>query len=172
MKPLFPLLCLLLATAPAFAQMQPTILTKAEMAAGAIAEGKEMREPFKGANTILIHTPDSAGRALVIFARSLQANGVAVERLDKELLSISTKNVLLTRAAYASEASYLVTASQGPQSVLVIKGQVVGEVLNTKVVFPAAFKGAEVGTPKAAFRLMERAAVAYPLGKVSDAFRP
>ena len=46
------LFALVLLAGPVAAQMQPTLLTKAELATKAIAEGKEMGEPFKGANTI------------------------------------------------------------------------------------------------------------------------
>ena len=137
-----------------------------------VAHAQTAEQPVKGADIIMIATPDSSARALVTFARFLQANGIAVDRIDKELLSITTKPTMLTKAAYASEATYLVIASPGANSLLTVTGKASTEVLNRKLNFPASYKGAENGTPLAAFRLMEAAAMAYPNGKITCKKQP
>jgi hypothetical protein len=54
------------------------------------APGVEAAQPFKGANTILLHTPDSAQVAYSKLAKSLLAAGYGLEKSDKELGFIST----------------------------------------------------------------------------------
>ena len=144
-----------------FAQMQPPPPTTAQLAAGA-----ESSSSFKGANVITITTADSASVALVKLGRAFQANGVTVERLDKDLLSISTKPKVLSNGLYLPEATYLAVATPGANSVLTITGQGKAEGMGAKVIFPVEIKGTEKGPPTSAFRLMELTAKAYPGGRV------
>lgn len=76
MKPLLPLAFLLLFGVPAVAQMQPP---------------PPATIPFKKANALFIQTNDSARAAIRKVAGILQERGFAIDRIDYELLSITTK---------------------------------------------------------------------------------
>jgi hypothetical protein len=52
--------------------------------------GTESATPFKGANTLILHTPDSARVAYNKLAQSLLASGYSLEKTDKELGFIGT----------------------------------------------------------------------------------
>jgi len=71
----------LLATIPAIAQK----------AAPAPAVGQESPTVFKKANCVLVYTQDSAKSAIRRVAGLLQQRGHSIDRIDYDLLSITTK---------------------------------------------------------------------------------
>ena len=156
--------------------MQPTMLTKAELAAKAIVEGKEMAEPFKGANTILIHTADSAAAAYGSVARALLAANFALGKTDKELGIVSTVP-RPGKTGVAVTVNAVITAEPGGSLVrlrgtgtwataeLIIRGA--GQEIS------AVSYGGMQGSPKReSWNLMAQAAAAYKGGRVSYATQP
>ena len=167
MKTPLPLFCLLLTTAPAFAQMQPTMLTTAERAAKAIAEGAEMTEPFKGANTILIHTTDSAAVALKKFARALILAGIEPDRIDAEIGYLTTKGKAIGTLTPAVYAYRVVSTPERGGTVLTISGDYTVRVgLTGGITAPMRWTPGNGNQGKGCFAVVEPAALAYPGGRI------
>jgi hypothetical protein len=81
----FLLAVLLAATTPALAQTVPPV-------------GTEAAQPFKKANTIVIHTTDSTGLAYKKIAQAILEAGYTIDRADKELGFINTKAKTLAKS--------------------------------------------------------------------------
>ena len=147
------LLCLLL---PFAGRAQPTPAPPA---------GQESPTVFKRANLLVIHTPDSAKVALRKVAGLLQARGFSIDRLDYDLLSVSTK------------PKPFANSSQHTMQVLgVAEGGTVrlsatwhGQMGSISVDEPAAFTNA---ASKRAFAELEETGKAYPGASVGYRLRP
>lgn len=72
------LAALLVATTPALAQTVPPV-------------GTEAAQPFKKANTVIIHATDSMSVAYTGIAKAILAAGYTIDRSDKELGFVNTK---------------------------------------------------------------------------------
>lgn len=164
------LLCLaLLGSAPAMAQMQPPAPTVAER----LARGLEVPEPFKGANSILVHCPDSAGVALKQFARALIQAGLEPDRIDPE------GGYLTTRGKSAAQLpavvfSYQAIGSREPGgTLLTITGSyTVRMSLANSVTIPMNWTQGNGNPGKACFALIEPVALAYPRARIGYKLQP
>jgi hypothetical protein len=128
------------------------------------APGQEATQPFKKANTILVYTADSAKTAIKRAAMALQQQGFAVDRVDYDLLSISTKDHAFLNSFY--NMTVLVIWENNH---LRYTGQWRGQAMGATVQEPAAQTNP---ASKKAFAEMERAALAYPGGRAAYLQRP
>lgn len=120
--------------------------------------------PFKGANSLVVMTPDSGHVALRQFLESMQAHGALIDISKKESLRFQTRPMALARTSKGATATYMVVASSGPNSQITVTGQVATTGQTTRQLVPASFTGGEKGAPLVAFRFMEGAAKAYTTG--------
>ena len=152
------------------------VLTKAELAAKAINEGKEMDEPFKGANTILIHTTDSAAAAYGNVARALLAANFALGKTDKEFGIVSTvprpgkTGVAVTvNAVITSEAGGSLVRLRGTGTWAVAEFVIRGAGQQISAV---SYGGLQGSPKREEWNLMAQAAAAYKGGRVTYANQP
>ena len=167
------LFCCLLATAPAFAQMQPTLPTNAERAAQEIANGKEMAEPFKGATTILIHTTDSAAVALKKFARALLANDMEPDKIDAELGYLRTKDKMVGQLSPAVYQYKVISSAERGGTLLAVTGNFTARVSLTQTIsVPMVWVKGNLLQAKQCFALIQAVALAYPGGRIGYVSKP
>lgn len=136
--------------------------------------GQEAVAPFKGANVILIHTPDSTSATLLKLARVLLSNGYAVASINKELGFIYTE--------------YRVTQSRGVQVSLrfAVLQDLSGTTIEARGNLKVPGLGATIAAGEApiekrgmngsaymlAWEELNKAALAYPSGKVGYLKKP
>jgi hypothetical protein len=159
------LVFLLLATVPAWAQeYEPKYPAPKEPVGITPKAGAEAAEPFRKANTIWIFTTDSAKTALKNAAMLLQQQGFAVDRLDYDLLSVSTKPRGFANSVY--DMTILAIWAGGK---LKFTGQWRGQAMGMTVNEPAAMTNA---ASKKAFAEIQKVAMAYNGGRVAYSVNP
>jgi hypothetical protein len=126
--------------------------------------GQESLLPFKKANVILATTPDSAKTALRKMAVIMQQKGFIIDRLDYDLLSISTKP-----HAFQSSVYTMVVLAVWESGHLKFMGQWRGQALGMTVEEDVAFTNP---ASKKAFSEMQNLALAYPNAKVTYMQQP
>jgi hypothetical protein len=155
--------CLLLAAAAGHAQTKPALAETD----GAYYSSKDRHadnapvgeKPFKGANTILVYTNDSARVAIKRVAQKMQEKGFVIERLDYDLLSVSTKpKVRQSLMAYQVSASAIWL-----DGVLILRGQWHAVLLGNSTDEPAAYTDP---SSRAALAELHAIAEAYPGGQI------
>ena len=158
------LLWLLLAPVSVFAQMQPAPPTNAQLER-LYLQGVEAPRSFKKANIILLHTSDSSKVALRKVAGLLQQRGFAIDRLDYDLLSVSTKP-----KPFAGSSSHTMTIlAIAGQGVVTMSGLWHGEFGSVSVDEPAAYTNP---ASKKAIAEIEEVGRAYVGGRLGYMFRP
>lgn len=123
-------------------------------------------EPFAKSNVLLVVTTDSARVAWKQIRQTLTEQGYAVAQSDADLLSFSTTAKAPDRHATIALAvtGYVKPTATG--STVYLSGNYTLPVGFTTVEGQAVFAGGEGGANKKAFRAVEKAAKAYPNGKV------
>ncbi|GAC1379170.1 MAG: hypothetical protein NVS3B25_31580 [Hymenobacter sp.] len=164
MKPTLLLLCLFAALArPVFAQMQPVAPTEAELRAA----GTESPRPFKDANTILVHAPDSVGVALRKLARSLVMAGIEPDRIDAQVGYLTTKGKAVGALAPAVYQYKVLATPEPGGTMLAITGDYTKRVSLLQSVTVAMFwRSGGLLESKQCFALVEAAAATYPKGRL------
>lgn len=130
--------------------------------------GVEVPAPFKGANTILIHTPDSIDAALDKLARALIVSGIEPDKIDSHIGYLTTKPKpvgQLTPAAF----QYRAIASREPGgTLLAITGAYTVQMsLARSMTQPMYWVKGNMLQAKLCFVTIQPAAEAYPGGRVA-----
>lgn len=120
-------------------------------------------EPMKKANTITITTTDSANVALTNLAKLMQDQGFSIDKLDKELGSVTAKKNFKTVALTAN--GYV----RG--NIITLSGTYVVTMGNMSATGKAQYTGLASGGNKASFLEIDKVAKAYEGGKVSYSVR-
>jgi hypothetical protein len=151
---------LLLASIPALAQAVPPA-------------GQEAAQPFKGANEILIHTPDSAGVALKKMARTLIVAGIEPDKVDAEIGYITTKGKSVGQMTPAT-FNYRIVATPEPSGTLLsITGDyTVGLNAARTMTNPMYWVKGNLLQAKQCFITIEPVAQAYPGGRLGYKLKP
>jgi hypothetical protein len=151
---------LLLATAPTLAQTTPPA-------------GQEAIQPFKGANEILIHTPDSTGVALKKMARALIVAGIEPDKVDAEIGYITTKGKSVGQMTTAT-FNYRIVATPEPSGTLLsITGDyTVGLNAVRAMTNPMYWVKGNLLQVKQCFITIEPVAQSYPGGRVGYKLKP
>jgi hypothetical protein len=124
------------------------------------AVGTEAAQPFRGANVVIIHTTDSAKVALKQVASQLQSNGFVIDRLDYDLMSVSTKS----RSFAGSGFHTMVASAAIEKGDVVLRGEWHGQLGQYSTTEPAAYTN---NASKKALSELEAVAKAYPGGRVA-----
>lgn len=127
---------------------------------GSPALAQEAPQPFKGANLVLVHTPDSARAALRLVALQLQRQGFAVNPINYELLSVTTA----AKAVPKAPLNTMTATASVEAGAVVLRGQWHAQ-LNGMSMDEAAAYTSPAG--RKAFAELEAAARAYPGGRVT-----
>lgn len=133
---------------------------------GQTTSGMILTTPFKGANTILVQTPDSAATALYKLGQVFVQQGYTIEKLDQEALTlvcapktfVSLGNPVLVIKA---------TAVAGTNSQLALTGDYTIRAGETVFALHAQYNGPTPPEKKTTFGELDRLANAYPNGKVA-----
>jgi uncharacterized protein YukE len=148
--------CLLLVSSAVFAQKNKSPSPK---------PGVEASSLFKGANVIVVHTSDSAKVALRKVAISFQQHGFVIDRMDYDLLSLSTKP-----KPFARSSSHTMQATAvAEQGIIKLGGLWHGELGAIHVDEQAGYTNA---ASKAAFAEIEAVAKDYPNASIGYLLRP
>jgi hypothetical protein len=101
------------------------------------AQAQSSKQPFKGANTIVVQLPDSGVTAWKRVAQKLNSLGYVIKSSDKDLLTISTE-----QKATPNAAVYLAPTLMINGSTLELRGKY-GQpsIPNSPVNIPLEFKG-------------------------------
>jgi len=145
-----------------------TLLLVALLASSICATAQTAPAPFKGANIILIQTPDSANVALKKMASAFVVSGFMPEKLDTELHSLTTQPKTFGKTTPAVFA-YKVMARRTPGggTTLEITGDCTVQVgLQPVVSSMQWYKGTPTQQNKVCFNEAEKAAKAYLGGVV------
>lgn len=130
--------------------------------------GTEVAAPFKGANIILLHVPDSAAIALKNFGRLLVTSGYSVDKLDLQLGYLTT----LEPSAGVGRASYdyrVVAEPEAYGTMLRITGQYSLITGFMSVISGSVLCGPGKGKPETGFASIEKIALAYRSGHLGYA---
>lgn len=130
--------------------------------------GVEAATPFRGANIILIHTPDSIGPALDKLARVLIVAGIEPDKIDPHIGYLTTKPKpvgQITPAAF----QYRAIASREPGgTLLAITGAYTVQLnLARSMTQPMYWVKGNMLQAKLCFVTVQPAAEAYPGGRVA-----
>jgi hypothetical protein len=128
-------------------------------------------KPTPKANAVVIQTPDSAAVALRHLAQAFVAQGYAVDKLDTQFLTLTLAPKTLS-GNYSPVITIRANASQGVNSTVRIMGDYRANAGAIQVAGRAQYVGSTTGTNKIAFSELQKAAFAYPSGKVSYAKTP
>jgi hypothetical protein len=142
----------------------------------ALAQTAPVDAPFKGANTIVVHTSDSAAVAYKNIARILLDAGYTLDRADKELLFLNTKS----KSAPRYNMMHIVRASikpSGSGSDIQIKDAFTlpGAAAVSAIMAGESetqFRGGQSSTYMICWNEMYRLAALYPNGKLSYLQQP
>lgn len=130
--------------------------------------GIESAQPFKGANLILVHTPDSTDAALKKIAQSLLSNGYTIASINKELAFIDT-GYRVTQSVGVQVALHFAVLSSSEGATIEARGVLRIPGLNSTIVAgdsPIEKRGMSGSAYALAWQELEKAAVAYPSGKI------
>lgn len=154
MKPAL-LSLLLLASVPALAQTAPPV-------------GQESTEPFKGANEILIHTPDSTSVALKKLAREMIVAGIEPDKIEPEIGYLTTKPKAVGQLTPASFSYKVVSSSEPGGTLLRITGDYTVKLnMVSSMTNPMYWVKGNLLQAKQCFVAIQPVALAYPGGKVA-----
>lgn len=151
---------LLLAAVPSLAQTAPPA-------------GQEAAQPFKGANEILIHTPDSASAALKKMARALIVAGIEPDKVDTEVGYMTTKGKSVGQMTPAT-FNYRIVATPEPSGTLLsITGDyTVGLNASRSMTNPMYWVKGNLLQAKQCFITIEPVAQTYPGGRLGYRLKP
>ena len=135
--------------------------------------GTEAAQPFKGANTILIHTTDSVGPALKKFARAMLLNGLEPDRIDAEIGYLNSKPKRVGSISPATFEYKAVATAEPSGTLLTITGIYIVPLSEARNMTESMFwtKG-NLLQAKQCFIGVELAALAYPQGRIGYVLRP
>jgi hypothetical protein len=145
-----------------------TFLVFCLLACGLRAAGQVSPTPPKRANAVLVQTPDSAAVALRRFATALVSQGYVIEKLDAQFLTLITAPRVI-EGQCMQRLIVRAVAAAGPNSGLCISGDYTATILGQPYSGIAQYSGENKGCNTSSFRALERAARAYPAGRVSYA---
>jgi hypothetical protein len=178
------LLCLSLlsATMAAHAQTKPendgAYYSSKDAAAArkaAPASGQEAEQPFKGANTVVVHTSDSAATAFRNAGRALIASGYSPTQKDSELLYLLTGFRPLSQGATLRVSMRISVTSEPSGSAIAFTGTVASAMADLWVGGATPVTGRVEFRPSGNRRVWDellRVADACHCGRVAYANRP
>lgn len=153
---------------PVMAQMQPPPPTIAELAAG-----QESATPFKGANVILLHTPDSSAVALKKMARALILAGIEPDKLEIEIGYLTTKGKAVGQLTPAMFQYKVVSSPEPGGTLLTITGDFTVRIsLVSSMTVPMHWTPGNGNQGKICFATIEPVALSYPKGRIGYKSRP
>ncbi|GAB2958963.1 hypothetical protein GCM10027048_27680 [Hymenobacter coalescens] len=121
-------------------------------------------QPFKKANVILVQTPDSPAVALRNLARVLVQQGYTIQRLDEQMGTLRTDPRSLPKGF---SPTLTIVALATKSGTLALRGEFVIDAATLgRVSYTTEFVGMENAANKLTFREVEKAAKAYPGGRV------
>jgi hypothetical protein len=127
-------------------------------------------KPASKDNTVLIQTPDSASTALRKLAAAFTQRGYTVSKLDTEFLTLTLEPKLVAHKTSPTLAVRAI-ASPGAFATLRMAGEYQVVIFNQPLREAVYFSGNNNSCNAACFRELQRAAAAYPQGKVTYAKR-
>ena len=136
------------------------------------AQTTEAAEPFRGANTIMVHTPDSMSAALNKLARVLVLQGYTIDKLDLTLGYLVTKGQpvgQITPAIYTYKA---VAIPEGQGSALRITGEYSFPAGLRTITESMFWVKGNLPHAKQCFTGAEKAALSYAGGRVGYLLQP
>ncbi|SDY97463.1 hypothetical protein [Hymenobacter psychrophilus] len=125
--------------------------------------------PFRGANAILVQTPDSAGAALRTLAGLLVQQGYTIKRLDKEYHTLVTDPRPLE---FGFHPVLIIKAVAVPGGLRMTGESEVDLATLGKSTSQAKFIGVEKSVYKGTFRVVEQMARLYPGGTLRYVLLP
>jgi hypothetical protein len=154
MKHLLLAACLFTA-APALAQTAPPV-------------GTEAAQPFKGANTILVHCPDSSTAALKKMARALIVGGIEPDKIETEIGYLSTKPKSVGQLSPANFEYKVVSMPEPGGTLLSITGTFTVKLNAVNSMTNAMYwaKG-NLLQAKQCFMAIDEIAKTYPSGRIA-----
>ena len=120
----------------------------------------ESATPFKGANTILIHTADSSGIALRKIAKALLIAGIEPDKIEPEIGYLTAKGKSSGSMSSAIFDYKIVTSPERGGTLLTISGSCTTRASLTHTIVVPMVWGAS-GNAKNCFVLIEPVAVSY-----------
>lgn len=117
-------------------------------------------------NLILIQTADSATLALRKLGQVFGAQGFTIDKLDETLLTLTLAPKTLP-LSYHPVLYIGARADRSASSNLTLRADYRAASRGIRVGSPAEYVGGESGITKTCFRMLEKAALAYPGGYVS-----
>ena len=140
---------------------------------GGVARAQsEASEPFRGANTIMVHTPDSMNAALNKLARVMVLQGYTIDKLDLPLGYIVTRGKpvgQLTPAVYTYKA---VAIQEGKGSALRITGEYTIPVGMRTLTESMYWVKGNLPHAKQCFVGVQKAALSYAGGHIGYLLQP
>ncbi|MBC6988930.1 hypothetical protein [Hymenobacter sp. BT491] len=132
---------------------------------GVRAQSVPATQPFKGANTIVIQTQDSARVALKKFAQCLIQSGNLPESAQSNMGFITSRPTPVGNSVNTTTLTINGAVSEAYPATLTLTGPITYGFMDSKPLSgKATFDGAENAPRKKAFREMERVARLYPAG--------
>ncbi|WP_303311231.1 hypothetical protein [Hymenobacter sp. BT730] len=133
---------------------------------GQTKSGLVLATPFKGANTVLVQTPDSAATALHKLGQVLAQEGYTVEKLDREVLTLVCSPKTLVSLGHPVLV-IKATAVAGANSQLALTGDYTITAGKTVFDLHAQYNGTTTPDKKTSFGELDSIANAYPNGQVA-----
>ena len=134
-------------------------------AAAQTAATAEAPAPFKGANTILLHTPDSTGPALNKMARALIVAGIEPDKIEPQIGYLTARGHS-SGSMNPATFDYRIVASPEPGgTLLTISGTCNTRASFTQTIAVPMVWGAS-GNAKGCFALIEPIALSYTPAKI------
>jgi hypothetical protein len=119
--------------------------------------------PMKGANVVLVQTPDSPSVALTKLGQVLVARGYTVQRLDESLHTLRSDPKTIPKG-FRPNLTVIASAKGG---VLTLRGQYTIDAGTAGTVSsPAQFSGVNGAANKLTFAELQEIARAYPSGQI------
>jgi hypothetical protein len=155
-----------------FVLLAALLLARAAAAQTVPAPGAEAAMPFKGANTIVVHTPDSATVALQKLGRLMVVQGYTMDKFDAALGYLATKGKpvgQLTPAVYSYTA---VAMKEAGATALYIKGTYAFPVGARTLTESMFWTKGNLPHAKQCFSAVEKVALAYPAARIGYVYQP
>ncbi|TGE05553.1 hypothetical protein [Hymenobacter fodinae] len=124
------------------------------------------KEPFKGANIIVIQAPDSASVALQKFARVLVEQGFSVDKLDLKIGYLTTAPRPYGQISPAEYTYRAVVSPSTTGSTLAVTGSYTVVVGLRKMSEDMFWAKGNLTQGKQCFTTIEKATKAYPSGSI------
>jgi len=129
--------------------------------------------PFKGANVILIHTPDSTGVALKKLARALIVAGIEPDKIEPEVGYLTTKGKPVGQLSPAVYEYKVISSPEAGGTMLAITGTYTVKMnLVNSMTNPMYWVKGNLLQAKQCFATIEPVALAYPGGRVGYTKKP